>query len=75
MDCSIISTMFPISTMIIASIVLKEPIKFKKAGGVALSFAGIIFVILNNAAVSTGTVKTETVGVVLIIANSVCFSL
>lgn len=75
MDCSIISTMSPIYTMIIAAIVLKEPVTLKKAGGVALSFAGIIFMILNSAAVSTGAVKTETVGVILMIANSVCFSL
>ena len=41
MDCSILTAMAPIYTMAVAAIAIKEPITFKKAGGVALSFAGI----------------------------------
>ena len=43
MDCSVMTAMAPIYTMIIAAIVLKEPITIQKAGGVVLSFAGIIY--------------------------------
>lgn len=75
MDCSIISSMSPIYTMIIAAIVLKEPITWKKAGGVALSFGGIIFMILNSMSATSGVAHTDLTGVLLIIANSICFSL
>ena len=43
MHCSIISSLSPIYTMFIAALVLKEPITFKKAGGVLLSLSGILF--------------------------------
>lgn len=74
MDCAIVSAMSPIYTMFIAAIVLREPITWQKAGGVALSFAGIIFLILNSAS-GAGTTHTTTVGLVLMIFNSLCFSL
>ncbi len=74
LDCSIVSAMSPIYTMIIAAIALREPITLQKAGGVALSFAGIIFLILNSAT-GSGVSHTTTVGLVLMIFNSLCFSL
>ena len=73
-DCSIISSMSPIYTMFIAAIVLKEPITVKKAGGVLLSFCGIIYLILNSVS-ATGTVETNLTGIILMIANSLCFSM
>ena len=47
-DTAIMSTLGPIFTMVFAFLFLKEPITGKKAGGVALSFAGVIFLILNS---------------------------
>ena len=38
MDCSILTAMSPIYTMAVAAISIKEPITFKKAGGVAQFF-------------------------------------
>lgn len=75
MDCSIVASLSPVYTMIIAAIVLREPITVKKAGGVLLSFAGIIYLILNSVGSSGGVVETKPVGVVLMIVNSLCFSL
>ena len=46
MHCSIISAMSPIYTMFIAAIVLKEPLSWQKAIGVAVSLCGILFLIL-----------------------------
>ena len=43
MDCSILTSVSPIYTMIIAAIVLREPITLKKVGGVLISFVGIIY--------------------------------
>ncbi len=75
MDCSIVSSMSPIYTMFIAAIVLKEPITTKKAGGVLLSFCGIIFLLLNSTGTGGGVTETSLSGVVLMILNSLCFSL
>ena len=74
LDCSITSAMSPIYTMIIAAIVLREPITWQKAGGVLLSFAGIVFLLLNSATAG-GATQTTTIGLLLMIANSICFSL
>lgn len=75
MDCSIVSALSPIYTMFIAAIALKEPITFRKAAGVVLSFCGIIYLILNSVTGTTNIVKTSFTGIILIVANSLCFSL
>lgn len=75
MDCSIISAMSPIYTMFIAAIVLKEPITLKKAGGVAVSLFGIIFLIMNSVNSSGGIAESKMSGIFLMILNSLSFSL
>lgn len=75
MDCSIVSSLSPIYTMFIAAYALKEPITTRKVGGVLLSFCGIIYLIMNSVTDTGGTVKTSIVGILLMIANSLCFSL
>ena len=47
-DTGIIGTLGPIFTMIFAFLFVKEPITGKKAGGVALSFEGVMYLILNS---------------------------
>lgn len=74
LDCSIISALSPIITMFIAAIVLHEPITWQKGGGVALSFAGVVFLIINSAGNSSVT-QTTTTGLLLMIVNCICFSL
>ena len=75
MDCSIVSSLSPISTMFIAAFALKEPITLRKVGGVAISFLGVIYLILNTVTGQGSTVETSWVGILLMIANSLCFSL
>ena len=75
MDCSIVSSLSPIYTMFIAAYVLKEPITLRKAGGVAISFFGIIYLITNSVTRAGGTIETSWVGILLMIANSLSFSL
>jgi drug/metabolite transporter (DMT)-like permease len=75
MDCSIVSSLSPIYTMFIAAYALKEPITLRKAGGVAISFLGIIYLIMNSVTSTGGTVETSLTGILLMIANSLCFSL
>ncbi len=74
MDCSVLSAVSPIYTMIIAAIVLKEPITWQKAGGVIISFAGIIYLIVSRTATS-GVAETTLLGIIMIIFNSLSFSL
>lgn len=75
MHCSIISSMSPIYTMFIAAIVLKEPLSWQKAGGVALSLCGIIFLILNNGSGTSGDAESKISGLLLMFLNSLSFSL
>ena len=75
MDCSIVSSLSPIYTMSIAAYVLKEPITLRKAGGVAISFMGVIYLIMNSVTSTGGTEETSLIGILLMIANSLCFSL
>lgn len=75
MDCSIVSSLSPIYTMFIAAYALKEPITWRKSGGVALSFLGIIYLILNSVTGSGGAVQTSLSGILLMVANGLSFSL
>lgn len=75
MDCSIVTSLSPIYTMFIAAIAIKEPITWKKATGVVVSLAGFIFLIVNSVSSSSGVTSTEPVGIVLMIFNSLSFSL
>ena len=75
LDCSLLVILTPIFTMFVAAIVLKEPITLKKAGGVALSFAGVILLIFNSVSLGGGATTTKPLGVVLLILNALCFAL
>ena len=75
MDCSILTAMAPIYTMSVAAIAIKEPITFKKAGGVALSFAGIIYLIVSRVIAPGGTAESSPFGIFMIILNSLSFSM
>lgn len=73
-DTAIMGTLGPIFTMIFAFLFLGEPITGKKAGGVALSFAGVIFLIFNSVH-EGGVSATSPWGIVLLLLNSLSFSL
>lgn len=74
MDCSILAALSPIYTMIIAAIALKEPITLQKTGGVALSFIGIVYLIVSRVSVD-GAAETTPFGIVMLILNALSFSL
>ena len=75
MDCSILTAMSPIYTMAVAAIVIKEPITLQKAGGVAISFIGIIYLIVSRVAAPGGVTESTPFGIVMIILNSLSFSM
>ena len=74
MDCSVLSAISPIYTMIIAAMVLKEPITWQKAGGVIISFVGIIYLIVSRTSAG-GAAETSLFGILMIVLNSLSFSL
>ena len=74
-DLSVMSTTTPIFTMFVAAIFLKEPITWKKALGVALSFGGILWLILQSTFGSGGPSETEPIGIMFCFANYIVFAL
>ncbi len=75
MDCSILTAMSPIYTMAIAAIAIKEPISCQKAAGVAVSFAGIIYLIVSKTGNLGGASQTTLFGIFMIVLNSLSFSM
>ncbi len=55
-NASIVTTSMPIFAMILAFLILKEPITLKKAGGVALGCAGAVTLIVTSAAATNAKV-------------------
>lgn len=74
-DLSIMSTTTPIFTMFVAAIFLREPITWKKVLGVALSFGGILWLILQSTTGTTGPSETQPMGIVYCFANYIVFAL
>ena len=74
-DLSVMSTTTPIFTMFVAAIFLREPITWKKALGVALSFGGILWLILQSTFGGNGASETEPIGIMYCFANYIVFAL
>ena len=55
-NASIVTTSMPIFAMLLAALILKEPITGKKAGGVAIGCAGAIILIATSAAATSSKV-------------------
>ena len=73
-DTAIMSTLGPIFTMFFAFFFQKEPITLKKAGGVALSFAGVLYLIFHSFH-GGGAEVTSPAGIALLLVNSLSFAL
>lgn len=75
MDCSVMTAMAPIYTMIVAAIVIKEPITLQKAGGVAISFAGIIYLIVSRVTAPGSVAESTPFGIFMLVLNCLSFSM
>ena len=73
-DSAILGTLGPVFTMIFAYFFIGEPITGKKAGGVTVALAGVIFLILNSAHAG-GASSTTPLGFVMLLINSLTFSM
>lgn len=74
-DLSVTNSITPILTMFAAAVFAKEPITWKKAIGVAVSFGGVIWLIMQSVAMGGGAGATQPMGIFLCIANSTVFAL
>ena len=74
-DLSIANTCTPILTMAVAAIVLKEPITWKKVGGILVSLAGVLILVFNSVGLGSGASETKPLGIVLTIVNALTFAL
>ncbi|MGC9151587.1 MAG: DMT family transporter [Microbacter sp.] len=72
-DASIVTTITPILVLIISFIFLKEPITFKKTGGVLLGFLGVIIIIVNSD-LKDKTHHATTLGDLLCIGSSLAYA-
>ena len=61
--------------MAVAAIAIKEPITWKKSIGVAISFIGIIYLIVSRVATPGGAAASTPFGIFMIILNSLSFSM
>lgn len=73
-DVGVFGTLGPVFTMIFAYFFVHEPITAKKVAGVAVSLAGILFLIFNSTH-SGGASHTTPLGMLLLLVNSISFSL
>lgn len=75
MESSIMSSLSPVYTMLIAAVALREPITLQKVSGVLLSFAGIIYLILTGMSGSAGGLGSNLWGLILMVGNALFFSI
>ena len=74
-DLSIANTCTPILTMVVAAVVLKEPITGKKVGGILMSLTGVLILVFNSVGLGGGASETKPMGIVLTIVNALTFAL
>jgi len=72
-DASLITTLGPIITMLVAAVYLKEPITFKKVLGVLVGAAGVLLLILTGMSVLNG--ESQLSGNLLVLASGLSFSI
>lgn len=73
-DASLISLLSPIAAMIVAAIVLKDKITKHGVVGLAISFAGVVFIVLNSVSIRSGASETSIWGIVLMVVNVLSFA-
>lgn len=72
-DASIVVTMLPIITMILAAIILKEPITLKKAIGVLIGASGALLLVFSSNHVNVG--NSSLLGNMIVLGAVISFAL
>lgn len=74
-DASVVTTMLPIITMLLAAAILGEPISGLKAGGVAVGTAGAILLIMSNGGQGLTFDKSHAIGDAMCLTAQLSFAL
>ena len=72
-NASIVITITPILAMIISFLILKEPITFKKAGGVIIGLVGVLSMILTSEVAASGR-EASMIGDLLCVVSSLSYA-
>lgn len=73
-DASLLSLLSPVMAMIVAAIALKDRITRTGITGLSISFAGVLFIVLNSVSVREGADETSLKGVILMLVNTISFA-
>lgn len=73
-DASVIATVVPILTMVLAALFLKEPITWKKTLGVFIGAAGALMIILNSTG-ADGIAGGNSLGNILCLLSSLSYAI
>ena len=73
-NISIIAAMTPVAVMLLAALVLKEPITLKKAAGVLIGASGALLIIMQSTAVSSSK-EGNMIGNLLCVVNVITYAL
>ena len=72
-NASIVITITPILAMVISFFILKEPITFKKAGGVIIGLIGVLSMILTSEVTASGR-EASIIGDLLCVVSSLSYA-
>lgn len=73
-DASVLSLLSPIMAMIVAAIALKDRITAGGIIGLSISFAGVLFLVLNTVTIKSGADHTSIGGILLMFVNTLSFA-
>lgn len=74
-EASIITTTMPMWVMVLAALFLKEPITFKKVGGIILGASGALILVMNNASASTSGGENPMLGDLLVLTAQLSYAI
>lgn len=73
-NISIIAAMTPVAVMLLAALVLKEPVTLKKAAGVLIGASGALLIIFHSSAISSSK-ESNLIGNLLCIVNVITYAI
>ena len=74
-EASVITTTMPMWVMLLAAVLLHEPITLKKAGGIVLGAAGALILVFSSASAVTSSASNPALGDVLVLTAQLSYAL
>lgn len=73
-EASLVTTTMPMWVMLLAWLILREPISLKKAGGIAIGASGALILMLGSPSQSVGA-SNPLLGDIIVLTAQLCFAL